>query len=257
MAIITLTTDLGNKDYYVGAVKGAILSQLPDTTIIDITHEVQPFDFFQASYIVKNAYPCFPPGTIHIVGVDAQPDAHVPYVAIEANGHYFIGADNGVFSLIFDIAPNKIVELNIKPEGDSFTFPTKDIFVKAACHIARGGTLEVIGTVMDKVLERTLFRPVMENDLVRGTIIYIDSYQNVVCNISKQFFKEAGKGRAFFIEIAGNRITEICTSYSDVVPGELLALFNAAGYLEISINKGNLASLLGIKLGSIISIRFM
>ena len=256
MPIITLTTDLGLKDYYVSAVKGAILSQLPMVTIVDITHELEPFDIFQASYVVKNSYSNFPEGTIHIIGVNAQPDVNAPYLAMLVNGHYFIGSDNGIFSLLFDIKPDKIVELTIKQDPENVTFPIKDIFVKVACHIARGGTLEIIGSIKESFNQRTLFRPVLDGDILKGTFIYIDSYQNVISNITKKIFTEAAKGKNFNINIVRYNIDTISESYNLVAEGEILAMFNSAGYLEIAQNKGKVASLLNIQLGDIITIRF-
>lgn len=256
MAIITLTSDLGLKDYYVAAVKGTIFNQLPKVTIVDISHQLEQYDIFQASYILKNAYPHFPQGTVHIIGVNAQPDVNAPYIAVSCDGHYFIGADNGVFSLLFDKSPDKIVELNLKQDVDTLTFPMKDLFVKAACHLARGGTLEVIGSIKEKFNEKTLFRPAIENDSIRGTIIYIDSYNNVVSNITKKLFKEVSKERKFIIDFVRYHIDTISESYNEVVEGELVAMFNSAGYLEIAMNKGRIASLLNINYGDIITLRF-
>ncbi len=256
MAIITLTSDLGTKDYYVSAVKGAILSELPDAIIVDITHEIEPFDIFQASYVLKNSYINFPPGSIHIIGVNAQPDINVPYVAMYANGHYFIGSDNGMFSLLLDIAPEKIVVINLKQDSNYLNFPIRDVFVKAACHIARGGTLEIIGNIRETFNERTVFRPVIESDSLRGTIIYIDSYGNAISNISKKIFNDASRGRSFVIDFVRYSIDTISESYNQVAEGEIIALFNSAGYLELSINKGKIVKLLNMQLGDIITIRF-
>lgn len=256
MAIITLTTDLGLKDYYVSTVKGAILSQLPDVTIVDISHDIQPFDISQASFIIKNSYTSFPPGTVHIIGVNTQPDASTPFLGVLANGHYFIGADNGIFSLLFDIHPEKIVQLTLKQEREFLTFALRDVFVKAACHIARGGTLEVIGTVRQHFTERMLFKPHTSATSIRGMVMYIDSYENVICNINEQLFREIGRGRPFNIQMRTNSVDMLCESYNDVSDGEIIAMFNSAGFLEIAINKGKASSLLNLKLGDTISIEF-
>ena len=130
MSIITLTTDLGLKDYYVSSIKASILNQYPDATIVDISHDVPKFDIAQAAFIVKNAMKDFPPGTIHILGVKPGASAATPHIAMYINGQYFIGADNGIFSLIFDQDPEKVVELTINQDTDLLTFPTKNIFVK-------------------------------------------------------------------------------------------------------------------------------
>jgi S-adenosyl-L-methionine hydrolase (adenosine-forming) len=258
MAIITLTTDLGLKDYYVSTIKGAILSQLPEVNIVDISHQVLPFDISQAAFILKNSYNSFPKGSIHIIGVNAEADENTILVGLYANGHYFFGADNGIFSLLFDFKPDLIVELNIRQEPGFLTFPLKDVLVKAACHAARGGTLEVIGTVIESVKERTLLKPFGGNNIIRGIISYIDSYENMITNIDAQLFKETGKGFPFSIDMPYNRnsISSISKVYNDVPPGEMLALFNSAGLLEIAINKGNAAGLLSLKLGDPITVNF-
>ena len=256
MAIITLTTDLGLKDYYVSTIKGAIYSQLPDVTIVDISHDIQPFDISQASFIIKNSYPSFPQGTVHIIGVNAQPDNDTPFVGVQAGGHFFIGADNGIFSLLFDIHPEKVVQLNLKAEKEFQAFPVRDVFVKAACHIARGGTLEVIGTLKSELTQRMLFKPHITANSIRGMVMYIDSYENVICNINQQLFREIGRGRQFGITMRTNSVDMLFDNYNDVADGEIIAMFNSTGFLEIAINKGKASSLLNLKIGDTISIEF-
>ncbi|MBN8703625.1 MAG: SAM-dependent chlorinase/fluorinase [Bacteroidetes bacterium] len=254
--MITLTTDLGLKDYYVGAIKGAIFSQLPTACIVDITHELEPFDIMQASYVIKNSYPNFPQGTVHIIGIDAHPDINSPYTAVQINGQYFIGADNGIFSLLFDKVPDIVVELNLKQDVDTLNFPIRDIFAKAACHIARGGTLEVIGTLKKELKEKTILRPIANPTAIRGSIIYIDSYGNAITNITKGLFAETGKGRKYTIDITRYSISKISETYNDVVEGEMVAIFNSANHIELSINKGKIANLLNLHLGDIITVNF-
>ena len=145
MAIITLTTDYGLKDPYVGAVKGAIFKQLPNVNLVDISHLITPFHIAEAAYIIQNSYITFPEGTIHIIGVDAEHTPENRHVAVLLNGHYFICADNGVLCLIMNkLRAEKMVEINIHDRIDS-NFTMLEVFVQTACHIARGGTLEVIG----------------------------------------------------------------------------------------------------------------
>ena len=256
MAIITLTTDLGLTDHYLSTIKGAILSQCPDVRIIDISHQITKHDVFQASFILKNAYKSFPKGTIHIIGMNPEAKIDTCHLAIYADGHYFIGADNGIFSLIFDVAPDKIVELNITQDTDFLTFPAKDLFVKAACHIARGGTLEVIGRTREGYLEKIAIRPVLDSNQLRGSVIYIDSYMNVITNITDKLFKNFCRDRNFAIYIKNLRycITQISKSYNDVPDGEILALFSSTGHLELAINKGCASELMGLNLNDIIRI---
>ena len=146
MPIITLTTDLGNTDHYVSAVKANILRQLESVNIIDISHNISTFNVLHAAFVLKNVYKDFPPGSIHIIGVNAESSEKTPHIAVYADEHYFIGTDNGLFSLLLDIKPDKIVHITTSMESDNENFPIKDVFVKAACHIARGGTLELIGS---------------------------------------------------------------------------------------------------------------
>ena len=258
MAIITLTTDLGLKDYYVGSIKGAIYSQVPNATVVDISHEVPKFDIAQAAFIIANTFREFPEGSIHILGVNPEETADTPHLVVVYDGHYFIGADNGIFSLIFEKEPERIVELNIMQDTDFLTFPTKDVFVKAACHLARGGTLAVIGKPTTNINERTMLRAVVDGSTIRGMVIYIDSYGNVITNISRNLFKKVGKGRPFTISFRVSRydIHEIHNTYKDVPEGEKLALFGSTGFLEVAINHGNANSLLGLRISDMIRVEF-
>ncbi|OFY93046.1 MAG: hypothetical protein A3K10_10750 [Bacteroidetes bacterium RIFCSPLOWO2_12_FULL_31_6] len=258
MAIITLTTDLGLRDNYVAAVKGSILKELPETTIVDITHEIPLFDFQKAAFILKHCYLDFPVGSIHIIGVNSESTIETPHVAIYENGHYFIGADNGIFSLLFDHQPEKIVELTLTQDTNLIAFPAKDVFVKAACHIARGGTLEEIGKSKNELNVRTMFSPIFENNILKGMAIYIDHYGNIITNITESMYKEYGKGRSFSILFrkAEYEINQISKSYSAVVEGERVALFSSTGYIEIAINKANASKLFGISQGDTIRIEF-
>ena len=256
MAVITLTTDLGLKDHYAGALKGTILTQMPEATIVDITHLVPAFNIHHAAYALKNAYPNFPKGTVHILGVNAESSSEQKHLAIFCDGHYFIGADNGAFSILFEKVPDKIVDLsNVRQDIELLTFPVRDVFVKAACHIARGGTLEILGAEQPGFSQVDLFKPALENNSIQAVITYIDSYGNVVLNITRQLFNDTVRGRKFAIEFPpGEEITSISQTYSDVPKGEIAALFNSAGYLELSMNQGRISDMYGAGINNIITI---
>lgn len=257
MAIITLTTDWGLKDHYTGSVKGTLLSLMPDATIVDITHEIPPFDSEPASFVILNCYHNFPKGTIHIIGINTEASIETPHIVMLYDGHYFIGADNGIFSLIAHEKPEKIIELNIPQDSDYFTFSTRDVFVKAAYLIAKGEKLENLGFEKDALNEMITLKPVVETNSIKGNVIYIDSYENVITNISKELFREVGKGKKFVISFRGGTdIDSISHGYKDVDPGEKLALFGTSAYLEIAINMGNASSLLGLKLKDSVRIDF-
>lgn len=255
---------MGLKDYYVASVKGAILKELPDAKIIDISHEIAAFDIAQASFVIKNCYKDFPKGSIHIIGVNPEETDANRHVIVENNGHFFIGSDNGIFSLLFDTVPDNIYELTIMEETESQSFPTKNVFVKAACHIARGGTPEIVGFKRDGINQRQLFRAAIDEHVIKGTVSYIDGYGNVLTNITKSVFKEVGKGRPFKIYLtrAGYAISKIHAQYNDVPEGEKIALFSSSGNLEIAINKGvdgsggGASALFGLKLNDTITIEF-
>ncbi|MBC8267019.1 MAG: SAM-dependent chlorinase/fluorinase [Flavobacteriales bacterium] len=266
MAIITLTTDLGLKDHYVASIKGAIFSQIPEVTIVDITHNIEAFNISQAAFVIRNCYKNFPQGSIHILGVDAELSLENSHLAVFSNGHYFIGTDNGCFSLLFDeLKPEKIVELNISQNTDSLTFPIKDVFVIAACHIARGGSLEIIGKEINEFKDvKTELKPVIEHeseinkDIIKGAVIYIDSYGNAATNINKKLFEQERKGRNFIILFGreNEKISKIVEKYKDAHEGEKLAIFGTNGMLEIAQNKGRATDLLGLKLHDYIRIEF-
>lgn len=275
MAIITLTTDFGHKDHFVGAIKGTIYKELSDAKIVDISHSIAPFNIQECAYILKNSYKNFPDGSIHIVGVDSELTPENQHIAVLVDNHYFIMANNGVIGLIIsEIVPEKVVEIQLPNSIDS-SFPEMDVFVKAASHIARGGKLEVIGRTFKELKDLREFNPRISDDgkTISGSVIYIDNYGNVVTNIQQSIFKSIGKGRPFELHARNKKIKEIHKKYSDIInysldksqrksPGELLALFNSSGYVEIAIYKSDLntvggaSTLLGLDYRDTVIINF-
>ncbi len=275
MAIITLTTDFGEKDHFVGAVKGTIYSEMEDVRIVDISHSVSPFHITEASYIIKNAYKCFPEGSIHIIGIDSELTPENKHLAVFLDGHYFICANNGILSLIAsEIKPDKIVEINIHNTVET-NFPVLDVFVRVACHLARGGTLEVVGKSIENLKYLKELEPSLNADKnqIIGHVLYIDNYGNVVTNISRKLFDSAGKGRSYSITARTARFTEIFETYSDAInfkldkdkreeDGKKLAIFNSANYIELAIYKsnpstvGSASTLFGLELRDTITIKF-
>tara|TARA_R110000868_G_scaffold280326_2_gene540376 strand:- start:20093 stop:20923 length:831 start_codon:yes stop_codon:yes gene_type:complete len=275
MAIITLTTDFGHKDHFVGAIKGTIYKELSDAKIVDISHSIGPFNIQECAYILKNSYKNFPDGSIHIVGVDSELSPENQHIAVLVDNHYFIMANNGVIGLIIsEIVPEKVVEIQLPNSVDS-SFPEMDVFVKAASHIARGGKLEVIGRPFKDLKDLREFNPRISDNqtTISGSVIYIDNYGNVVTNIQQSIFKAIGKGRVFELQARNKKIREIHNKYGDIInynleksqrksPGELLALFNSSGYLEIAIYKSDLntvggaSTLLGLDYRDTVMINF-
>ncbi|HVW95033.1 MAG TPA: SAM-dependent chlorinase/fluorinase [Mucilaginibacter sp.] len=257
MAIITLTTDLGDKDIYQAALKGSILKLLPAVNIVDITNSVAAYNIQQAAFILKNSFYYFPEATVHLIGIDTVFNTDTRYLAIQYKGHYFVGADNGIFSLMFEEDPIEIVELNIIQDLKFLHFPLADIFVKAACHLAQGGELSEIGLPVGGIEKKMNLQPVVEKNLIRGVVIYIDSFQNVITNITKEFFNRVQQNRRFTLSFKRNEtINHLSWHYNEVPEGEKLCLFGISDHLEIAINKGNASGLLGLGLGDSVIIDF-
>ncbi len=275
MPIITLTTDFGLKDHFVGTIKGTIYKELKEAVVVDISHLVSPFHIQECAYLLKNAYRAFPEGSIHIVGVDAERTPENTHLALLVDGHYFIAADNGVISLITEeVKPEKVVEITL-PNAPKTAFPVLDVFVPVACHLARGGTLEVIGKPYSDLREYKEFAPRIADNgkSIVGSVIYIDNYGNVVTNIHKSLFEAYRNGRKYTLEARNKKLGEIHTQYSGVInfdleksqrrgPGDLLALFNSSGYVELAIYKSDLntvggaATLLGLDYRDSVLINF-
>ena len=275
MTISTLTTDFGHKDYSIAVIKAALINLIPEATIVDISHQITPYNHSETAYILKNAYAAFPEGSIHIIGVESELTPENIHLAMEFEGHYFIGADNGIFSLIKEgLSAKKIVAINIHNTLVT-SFPVLDVFIHVAAHIARKGTLEVIGSPISKIRELTNVKPVInqEENQILGSVIYIDNYGNVVTNITAKLFKEIGKTRNFTIFARTVKFRKIHESYSDAIDfnlskekreedGKKLALFNSAGHLELAVYKsnpltvGSASSLFGLDYRDPVTIKF-
>jgi len=252
MSIITLTTDYGNKDYSVSELKAKIYNEITDVRIVDVSHNISPFNLTEAAYIIKSAYRHFPKGSIHIIGIESDLTPENAHIAMKFDDNYFIGADNGIFSMIIgDFKADSMVEINIH-KNYNYTITANDVFVKIATHISREGKLEVIGKKIDSIKEIKDIKPVVSNDnnQIIGSVIYIDNYGNVVTNITEKIFDKIAKSRPFTIYARNVKFDRIYNTYSDAIDysiskdkreedGKKIALFNNLGYLELSIYKSN------------------
>ena len=256
MPIITLTTDWTSNDFYVGAVKGAIISECPNVTIIDITHQIQTYNVAQAAFILRNSYNHYPKGTIHIIGVNSENSHKSPYIVIKADGHYFIGTANGIFGLMFDKNPETIVKINNNDK--LLTFPELSIFSKIACDLAKGKNILELGEELTELSQQIPIMPAVDENIITGSIIYIDSYKNAIANISKDLFYEVGKDKKFDILIKSNsnKISKINKTYNETPVGDMLAIFNSLNLLEIAINKGKICELLNLNINTTVRIKF-
>jgi S-adenosylmethionine hydrolase len=248
MALITLTSDIGRQDFLTGAVKGQLLQINPQFTIVDISHELSPFNYPQAAYVCRNAIKNFPQKTLHIVLVNLFDKRTDHLLFIEHKGQYIGCADNGLITMILEETPEKIVALSLDPSEQKSTLYCARIFAKAYQNILEGKTIEECGDPEVSIEVKNPLRPLLGEKFIEGQIIFIDNFENVIINITKEEFEEQRRGRSFKIVFKRDEIIEkISETYADVNESEKLALFNSANYLEIAINKGNAAGLFGLE----------
>lgn len=256
MSIVTLTTDWNTDDYYTGALKGKILSQCPAIRIVDISHQVPAFNISHAAFVLRNSFHNFPPGSIHIIGVNTEGGENLPFLLVEYKKHFFIGTDNGIFGLMFSEGPDRIIAIKAPREIHSFTSFT--VFADTACRLASGDKPESLGKAVKDFQQRIPIRAAIDKNTLTGSVIYIDSFRNAITNISRELFDRIGEGREFEIFVQSNHyvIKKINRYYHETPAGEILALFNSVGLLEIAMNNGNAADLLGLSTSSNIRVKF-
>lgn len=255
MQLVTLTTDFGTQDFYAGALKGALLSRSPEVRLVDISHDVKPFDIVQGAFVLQNVWREFPAGTIHLIAVNCVYDEGYRFVAARREEHFFLAPDNGLLTLLFqNIAP---ADLRNLPADPAEHFAVKNIFASAVAHLAAGKSFDDLGEFAAPLLERISIQPVITPGRIRGTVIHVDNFENVVVNIHREVFEKAQNGRDFSLFFKRNDpITKLSGNYCDVAPGEQLCLFNSAGLLEIAVNMGKAATLLGLKVEDVVEVVF-
>lgn len=248
MALITLTSDIGRQDFLSGAVKGQLLQINDQFNIVDISHELSPFNYPQTAYVCRNAIKNFPPKTFHIVLVNLFDKKPEHLLMIEHNDQYIGCADNGLITMILEETPQKIAALPLSKSERKNTLYCAKVFAKAYQNILDGKPFEKIGDTDISIEVKNPLRPLLGEKFIEGQIIFIDNFENVIINITKEEFEEQRRGRSFNIVFKRDEtIDKISESYADVNESEKLALFNSANYLEIAINKGNAAGLFGLE----------
>ncbi len=235
--IITLTTDFGLKDYYVGAMKGVIFSINPDARIIDISHEIPAHDVFYGAFTLRNLYRYFPEGTIHVAVVDPGVGGKRKPVVVRADRNIFVGPDNGIFTFIYRESKSvKVVEVTNSQymlSNVSSTFHGRDIFAPAAAHLSLGVSVEDLGKRARKPVELPIKEPIVSKNEIIGEFIHEDIFGNLVTNIPSSLLRPES---IFFI---GKTVVKgLSKSYVDAPKGKLLAVAGSAGFLELSVNRG-------------------
>lgn len=276
MSIITLITDFGYKDQFVAQMKGEIYGNNPQSRVVDISHNISPFNIMEAAYILENSYKSFPENTIHIIDVDTEKNKEKKHIIVKLDNHFFVTSDNGIMSILSqNINFQEIYEISIHSELRPIESSLKT-FTKVACHLSKGGKPEIVGKKINKLRNVKNLKPFVnsENTQIISSVIYIDHFGNVVTNIKKSFFDEIGKGRKFEISARNYKFNKIYRSYSDIInfninedqrsdEGKALIIFNTNNYLQISIyrsnpdNVGTAATLLGLKIYDSVSVMFV
>jgi S-adenosylmethionine hydrolase len=259
-AIVTLLTDFGERDFFVGAMKGVILTINRNATIVDISHEIPPQGVREAVFALQAAYPHFPPGTVHIAVVDPGVGGTRRALLLDAGAHLFVGPDNGIFSWIYKEWPCKTVELTepkyFLPEV-SDTFHGRDIFAPVAGHLSLGiHEAEDFGHTISDPLTITFPEPVVEHGKISGEVIHVDRFGNLITNVPTMMLRGRVKQGEVSVFVGGKTLEGIAKSYSQKQPGELLAIVGGAGLLEISVSMGSAARLLKAGTGEKITISF-
>ena len=248
MPILTLTSDIGHKDFLVGAVKGQILQVNEAFHIVDISHDLTPFNYPQAAYVCRNAIRNFPEESFHMILMNLY-HTRPEYLLIARYGQQYLGiADNGLLSMIAEGVPEEIVAIPLDRTQNRNTLYCAKVMAEAFTDLLSGKSLQKIGDPTISIQVKNPLKPLLGNNYIEGQIIFIDHFENVIVNITREEFEEQRRGRSFKIVFKRDEVIDkISESYADVNEGEKLALFNSASYLEIAINKGNAAGLFGLQ----------
>lgn len=263
--IITLLTDFGSEDAYVGMMKGVILSVNPSAVIVDISHYIDPQDIIQAAYTLKSSYQYFPEGTVHIIVVDPGVGSDRAIVAMKMLGHVFLAPDNGVLTLLMDEgkidAIVRVEDTHYALDSVSRTFHGRDILAPVGAHISRGTEIHRLGSPLNlkDLFHLDIPKPyISDTDELTGKIISVDRFGNCISNIDVSCFKKFAKeksGKRLEIKIGQNIINTLSHSYADVGIGCPLAIIGSFGYLEIALNCGNASRSLYVEKGDIITLK--
>ncbi len=252
--IITLTTDFGLSDPFVGIMKGVILSIAPTVHIVDITHDIRAYDILGAGLIVNSAYRYFPDGSVHVVIVDPGVGGTRRAIAVASKGHIFVGPDNGLLSvLVHDEPTTPIVhEITNRQFFLSFvsrTFHGRDIFAPIAAHLARGVAIDSLGPRIFDMVKKSVPAPQKKGNKLTAVVMRLDKFGNIITNLRPDHLL-AG----FKISIDGMNITRLCATFSEGKPGELFAIEGSTGYVEFALNQASAADRLNVEPGTEIEV---
>ncbi len=258
MPVITLISDRSTDDFFLGRLRGKILSVCNDVHIIDLAHNIGHHSVSRAAFILKNSWRDFPDNTVHLIGVDSECNGKRKHLIAEIHKQYFIASDNGLLSLVFEPSElQKVVKIELCNEDIKMT-PALFSFAEAACEIIKGRKIESFGKLTSDIKRLLSIKPIFDDSYILGNLVYTDSYGNAVSNISFDLFQEIARGRSYkiFAGTSGYSIDKISLRYQDVEEGDLAAVFNSLGLLEIAMNRGDLTKLMNFDNNTKIRIEF-
>jgi len=255
--IITLTSDFGLQDHYVSAMKAAVLEVEPEARLVDISHEIPPQDIMAGAWVIRNVAFMYPKGSIHLVVVDPGVGTKRHPVIVKMNGHYFVGPDNGIFSLLYDQYKYEAVKLN-KPKywrkSRGNTFDGRDIFGPVAAHLSNGVPMQEMGDPIEEMVVYHWAVPIGDKDGLQGWVLHIDRFGNLITNITESLIREYVGDRKLKVYVGTTVVNDIVNTFGDVEEGDPAVFIGSSGMLEIGINKGNAAELLSVHKGAQISL---
>ncbi|MHA7130983.1 SAM hydrolase/SAM-dependent halogenase family protein [Algoriphagus namhaensis] len=254
MALVTILSDYGDNDYYLPAVKASMLAINPQLNIIDISNRVNPFDLAQAAFLLRSTFRQFPKGTVHLVAINTTGGLADGYIGVKLEEHIFIGPNNGILSLLADQEPGIMVKFADLHVSET-TFPAKDILAPIAAKVASGAAIHDFGGPLKGFKKLISRQSKVTKEQILGHVIHIDSYGNLITNIRKVDFDTLNPGK-YTLEFSREQLDRLHKGYDQVEPGDCFAFFNSLGLLEIGINHGDGAGLLGLKMDSVVYINF-
>lgn len=254
MALITLTTEWREDDYFHGILRGKLSSICPGAMIVNNAGGIPPLNIMHGAFVIRNTFTHYPEGTVHLIFISSEGSGEQPHLLVRAYGHYFIGADNGIFNLILNSEPDLVISLSNETGADEIS-----LFAEAAAAIVSGTAPEKLGTKVKGVAQRVPLRATIDRDVIIGSVIFIDSYGNAITNITREIFARVFDSRKFRILIKSNKYyTErISKLYSDEPVGELVTRFNTLDLLEVAVNGANLCQLFSVDTGDTVRVESM
>lgn len=250
MSLVTLLTDFGTSDSYVAEMKGVLLTAMPGVTLVDVSHAISPGDVRAGAYLLGRIWHRFPPGSVHLAVVDPGVGTARAALALAAHGHYFVGPDNGLFTLVLRDAEVQIVALPT-PEEASPTFHGRDLFAPAAAALARGAALTQVGQPYTGMPERLVYtEPHHEGKNVVGQVLYVDRFGTLITNLTRDLVPPYA-----VIEVEGLEVGRLRRTFGDVPTGGLVAYVGSGGQVEIAVRDGSAARRLGMGVGGRIRAR--